>query len=173
MARHRALTTPAHPWKRTVRTALQVTLALAVMLPLLVQTVGLDPQLPWLAGVLAVAAAFARVMALPQVEAFLRRFAPWLAATDVELEKVTALVAANGYSVAGPASPLRDDPGQPAALRPPHGVAPDRRAVWQSFRQTFQRPPTVMPGQPLRPKRPLSRGSCRWWMPPARRSRIF
>ncbi len=69
------------PWRSTVRTAFQALVALAVLFPILVETAGLDPaSFPWLAVPLAVAAGFARVMALPQVEAFLRRFAPFLAA---------------------------------------------------------------------------------------------
>ncbi|GAB2762185.1 hypothetical protein [Nocardioides pakistanensis] len=69
------------PWRATVRTAFQFLLAAAVLLPFIVEASGLDPQVyPWLGGILAVAAAVTRIMALPQVEAFLRRFAPWLAA---------------------------------------------------------------------------------------------
>lgn len=69
------------PWRATARTAFQALVALCVMFPILVQTAGLDPAaFPWLAIPLAVAAAVAKVMALPQVEAFLRRFLPFLAA---------------------------------------------------------------------------------------------
>lgn len=69
------------PWRATARTAFQFLLAAAVLLPFIVEASGLDPQVyPWLGGILAVAAAVTRIMALPQVEAFLRRFAPWLAA---------------------------------------------------------------------------------------------
>lgn len=69
------------PWRSTVRTVFQALVALAAMAPVLVATTGLKPeQLPWLAGVLGVAAAITRVMTLPQVEGFLRRFVPWLAA---------------------------------------------------------------------------------------------
>jgi hypothetical protein len=69
------------PWRSTVRTTFQALVALAVLFPILVETAGLDPEsFPWLAGALAVAATVARVMALPQVENFLRRFVPWLAA---------------------------------------------------------------------------------------------
>lgn len=69
------------PWRSTARTVFQALVALAVLFPILVSTAGLDPEsLPWLAVPLAVAAGFARVMALPQVEAFLRRFIPFLAA---------------------------------------------------------------------------------------------
>lgn len=73
------------PWRTTVRSVFQALVALAVMAPVLVQAAGLDPAgIPWLAGVLAVAAAVTRVMALPQVEVFLRRFIPFLSATPKE-----------------------------------------------------------------------------------------
>lgn len=74
------------PWRATVRTAFQFLLAAAVLLPFVVEATGLEPEVyPWLAGLLAVAASITRVMALPQVEDFLRRFAPWLAADPAEL----------------------------------------------------------------------------------------
>jgi hypothetical protein len=69
------------PWRSTLRTAFQVIVGLAALLPILVQQVGLDPeQIPWLAVPLAVAAVVTRVMSSPAVETFLRRFVPWLAA---------------------------------------------------------------------------------------------
>lgn len=69
------------PWRTTVRTLFQALIALAVLFPILVENTGLDPQdAPWLAVPLAVAAAIARIMALPQVNAFLARFIPFLAA---------------------------------------------------------------------------------------------
>lgn len=69
------------PWRATARTTFQALVAFAVLFPILVETAGLDPEaFPWLAIPLAVAAALARVMALPQVETFLRRFLPFLAA---------------------------------------------------------------------------------------------
>jgi hypothetical protein len=72
---------PLSPWRRTIRTVFQALIGLAVMAPLLVAQTGLDPaQLPWLAGVLAIAAAITRIMAIPQVEVWLQRFLPWLAA---------------------------------------------------------------------------------------------
>ena len=75
----------AHPWRATVRTVVQVTVALAALLPFIIEAVGLSTSLPFVAGVLAVAAAITRVAALPQVEAFLSRFVPWLA-TGVHAE---------------------------------------------------------------------------------------
>lgn len=69
------------PWRAVARTIFQAFVALCVLFPVLVQTAGLDvAAFPWLAVPLAVAAAVARIMALPQVEVFLRRFVPFLAA---------------------------------------------------------------------------------------------
>ena len=70
------------PWRATLRTAFAATIAIATLMPFIVEASGLDPQVyPWLGGILAVAAAITRIMALPQVEAFLQRFVPFLAAT--------------------------------------------------------------------------------------------
>ncbi|MDP9820368.1 hypothetical protein [Nocardioides massiliensis] len=91
----------ARPWRTTVRTIVQALIALAVMAPILVEATGLDPEsLPWLVGVLAVAGAVARVSALPQVEAFLRRFVPWLAADpDDHRPDETGHIRIGGYRI--------------------------------------------------------------------------
>lgn len=69
------------PWRTTARSAFQAFVALCVLFPILVQTAGLDPEsFPWLAVPLAVTAAVTRIMAVPEVEVFLRRFLPFLAA---------------------------------------------------------------------------------------------
>lgn len=68
------------PWRSTVRTTFQALVALCLMLPFLVEASGVDETLPPVAGALAIAGGISRVMALPQVEAFLRRFLPFLAA---------------------------------------------------------------------------------------------
>lgn len=78
-------TTPTQvkrPWRATVRTVFQFVVALASLLPFVVAGVYTDADAaPAVIGqVLAVAAAVTRVMAVPQVEDFLRRFAPFLAA---------------------------------------------------------------------------------------------
>ncbi|MDT7847180.1 hypothetical protein [Streptomyces justiciae] len=57
--------------KRTVRTVLQSTLGFAVALPGIVDASGVPESLPWVAGGLAAAGGFARVMALPSVQALL------------------------------------------------------------------------------------------------------
>jgi hypothetical protein len=69
------------PWRSTARTLSQAFVALCVLFPLLVENTRLKLEdAPWLAVPLAVAAAVARIMALPQVETFLRTFVPFLAA---------------------------------------------------------------------------------------------
>jgi hypothetical protein len=69
------------PWRTTSRTLFQALVALCVLFPVLVEQTGLKVEdAPWLAIPLAVAAAVARIMALPQVETFLRTFLPFLSA---------------------------------------------------------------------------------------------
>ncbi|GAA3520592.1 hypothetical protein FHR32_000292 [Streptosporangium album] len=77
--------------KRAARTVLQTAVGVAVALPMIVQASGIPEALPWVAGSLAVAGGFARVMALPSVQ---RLLPEWLR-TD-----------------AGPAGP--------SAVRPPY-----------------------------------------------------
>lgn len=57
--------------KRTARTVLQTGLGFAVALPAIVDASGVPATLGWVAGGLAVAGGFARVMALPGVQALL------------------------------------------------------------------------------------------------------
>lgn len=69
------------PWRATARTIFAGLVAFAALLPFIVEASKLDPQVyPWLGGLLATAGAITRIMAIPQVEEFLRRFFPWLAA---------------------------------------------------------------------------------------------
>ncbi len=58
--------------RRTVRTVLQVALAVLVALPVILDQTGITPdQAPWLAGVVAVAGVIARIMQVPAVDALL------------------------------------------------------------------------------------------------------
>ena len=57
--------------KRTVRTVLQTAVGVAVALPAIVAASGIPEALPWVAASLAVSGGFARVMALPSVQALL------------------------------------------------------------------------------------------------------
>jgi hypothetical protein len=70
------------PWRSTLRTLFQLVIALVTLLPFVLTGVYVDgDQAPAVVGqVLAVATVVTRVMALPQVETFLRTWAPWLAA---------------------------------------------------------------------------------------------
>lgn len=66
--------------RRTLRTAVWGTLAFAAMLPGILEVAAVDVStLPWLAGVVAATTGITRVMAAPQVEAFLQTYLPWLA----------------------------------------------------------------------------------------------
>ena len=60
--------------KRTARTVLQSAVGIAVVLPAVVSASGVPEALPWVAGALAVAGGFARVMALPAVQSLLPRW---------------------------------------------------------------------------------------------------
>lgn len=76
------------PWRATVRTVFAGIVAFAALLPFIVEATRLEPEVyPWLAGALAIAGAVTRVMALPQVEVFLRRFLPFLAAEPKRAEE--------------------------------------------------------------------------------------
>ncbi|MDF4250435.1 hypothetical protein [Streptomyces sp. WMMB303] len=57
--------------KRAIRTVLQTAVALAVLLPAVVEASGIPESLPWVAGALTVAGGLARVMALPGVQRLL------------------------------------------------------------------------------------------------------
>jgi hypothetical protein len=57
--------------KRVARTVLQTAVGTAVALPGIVSASGVPEALPWVAGALAVAGGFARVMALPSVQGLL------------------------------------------------------------------------------------------------------
>jgi hypothetical protein len=73
----------AAPWKATVRTLLAVIPGIALLVdPVLDAVANGDGSTlgGWAVLATGVAGAITRVLALPGVEAFLRRFAPWLAA---------------------------------------------------------------------------------------------
>ena len=71
----------ARPWRTTVRTVFQFVIALATLLPVLAAGVYDGAETPAaVVHVLTVATTITRLMALPQVETFLRRWFPWLAA---------------------------------------------------------------------------------------------
>jgi hypothetical protein len=63
--------TPAN--KRAIRTVVQTAVGFALALPAIVAATGIPESLPWVAGVVAVSAGAARIMALPAVEQLLDR----------------------------------------------------------------------------------------------------
>lgn len=76
------------PWRTVVRTTFQVAIALAALLPLVFVQAGVSAAEAsgWAAVVLTVCATVTRVMAMPEVEAFLRVWMPWLAAHGPEAD---------------------------------------------------------------------------------------
>lgn len=67
--------------KRAIRTVLQTAVGIAVALPAIVDAAGVPESLPWVAGALAVAGGFARVMALDAVQRLLPK---WLRTDSAE-----------------------------------------------------------------------------------------
>lgn len=85
MSKHVATTTQGeHPWRAVIRTVFALVIALAAMAEPLYSTITQQDPVsatgPALAA-LAIAGAITRVMAMPNVEQFLQRFLPWLAAS--------------------------------------------------------------------------------------------
>lgn len=81
-------TTPAppttqekHPARSAIRTGFQALVALATIIPYFVTEANI-PVEGWVAQVVGVAVAVSRVMAMPRVNDFLRRFFPVLAPDD-------------------------------------------------------------------------------------------
>jgi hypothetical protein len=73
----------AHPARRVIRGAVQFTIGLGPLLPLIYQAAtNHDPAAATglAAAALGINASVTRVMGLPGVEAFLQRWVPWLAA---------------------------------------------------------------------------------------------
>lgn len=68
------------PWRSTARTVFQAGVGFAAMAPLLVDASGIPEGTAGVGAALAISAGITRVMALPAVDEFLRRWVPWLAA---------------------------------------------------------------------------------------------
>ena len=83
------LTGPAtqtrHPWRATVRTTAAAIVGLLPILPSIIDAFGVS-SVPWVAGTLAMIAAVTRVLAMPQVERWMKTYASWLAAAPVREE---------------------------------------------------------------------------------------
>lgn len=68
-----------HPWRATVRTVFAAGVALLSLLPVIAVTAHVE-AVPAVTQVLGVTGAITRVLAIPGVDEWLRRFVPWLAA---------------------------------------------------------------------------------------------
>ena len=78
-----------YPWHAVVRTVFQAVVGFAAMWALMVEAMGLDETLPWVAASLAVTGAITRVMAIPAVNQWLARFVPFLAASGSANKQVS------------------------------------------------------------------------------------
>lgn len=95
MGRHSALeyagtpTQVVHPWRSVLRTVFQAVVGLAAAWAIIVQAVGLDETIPWVATSLVITGAITRFMNSPAANAILERFLPFLATgvhTEVDYE---------------------------------------------------------------------------------------
>ncbi len=75
----RSTTQVKYPWRATVRTVFAAALALLPLLPMIVSTAGIA-TVPGVAAVLVVAGAVTRVLAVPGVETWLRKYVGFLSA---------------------------------------------------------------------------------------------
>jgi len=75
-----APTQTRYPWRATLRTIAAAAVGALTLIPVVAVTAGLD-TVPAVAQVVAVAGAITRVAAVPAVDAWLRRYLPWLATT--------------------------------------------------------------------------------------------
>lgn len=71
-----------YPWRATVRTTVAGVVALVSLLPTIALVAHVD-DVVWVGQVLAVAAAVTRVLAIPSVDYWLKRYLPWLASAPL------------------------------------------------------------------------------------------
>lgn len=79
MPRDQLATQNRRPWQAVLRTSIACLIGLLPILPAIAQALHIE-TVPFVASTLAVTAAVTRVLALSQVEIWMRQFAPWLAA---------------------------------------------------------------------------------------------
>jgi len=73
-------TQTVYPWRTVFRTIVQALIGLAAVFPLIVNASGVDETLPIIALMLGISGGVTRVMALAEVEEWLQKHFPWLAA---------------------------------------------------------------------------------------------
>lgn len=69
-----------HPWRATARTVAAATVTALPLVPVVVHELGLE-SVPWIVSAVAVVGGVTRVLAMPAVDGWLRRYVPWLAAS--------------------------------------------------------------------------------------------
>lgn len=79
MTESKQTTQARYPWRATLRTVFAAVIALAALMPALVNASGVDQTAGAAAGAIAVAGGITRIMAVPGVNDFLQRFLPFLA----------------------------------------------------------------------------------------------
>lgn len=74
-----------HPWRAILRTGITALIALIPIFPQIADAADID-EIPAVAQFLATLVVVQRVITLPSVENWLRRFVPWLAAESYDYE---------------------------------------------------------------------------------------
>lgn len=74
--------------RRTIRTVVQLVIDAAIVIPVAVVALDLHESAVG-AGLIVVGAGVTKLMNTPKVEAFLKRWAPWLAAEELPDQKST------------------------------------------------------------------------------------
>lgn len=69
-----------YPWRASVRTAIAAGAAALIAFPDVARVLSIE-NLPGVALIMGISLALTRVLALPSVDAWLNRYAPWVAAT--------------------------------------------------------------------------------------------
>ncbi len=83
------------PWRTTLRTVFQAFIGLCVLVPMLVTLIHVDDATPqWIVSSIAVSLAISggvtRAMAMPAVDAWLKRFVPFLASQPMPEKELAA-----------------------------------------------------------------------------------
>jgi hypothetical protein len=72
-----------YPWRATARTVFAAVVGALTLIPIIATTAKLD-TIPAIAGIVAVTGTVTRILAIPEVDSWLRHFVPWLATTPRE-----------------------------------------------------------------------------------------
>lgn len=80
------VTQQAHPWRATARTIVAALFGLVLILPEIIEAVGVSTAVPVVAALLTASGVVTRLLAVPSVNAWLSRYRvlEWLAAAPAE-----------------------------------------------------------------------------------------